>query len=98
MLRFQIFGRIIQQCWDVSLCRERLVRGRVSRKSGEVAKAREEDWLTLEYPPPGMEEELAGGRTASRQITLEICEARLKTRQPEKEGLAHSQPEHQGTL
>lgn len=97
LLGFQIFGRTRQQCWDVSPCREGLVRGKVSRKSQQVAKAREEEWLTLEYPP-GREEELAGGINASRQITLEIREARLKTRQPENEGLAHSQPGHQGAL
>lgn len=38
-LWFQTFGRTRQQSWDVSRCREELVRGEVSRKSWQVAKA-----------------------------------------------------------
>lgn len=95
-------GRVlagVSDLWEnkTAVHREGLVRGKVSRKSQQVAKAREQEWLTLEYPP-GREEELAGGRNASRQITLEIQEARLRTRQPEKEGLASNQLGQQGTL
>lgn len=70
--------------------------GQPPGRVGGWQRPREEECHTWEYLP-GREEELAGGRNPSRQITLEIFEARLKDRQPEEDGLAHSQPRYQGT-